>query len=251
MNKIKNLIRKTPPIKQFLKLREKIDLLIRLNQEILFAHIFQDTIVGSNWLKKTSFSPYLGAANYSFLYKLFKIFDTWQPKNILEFGLGQTTKITSQYVAYRPHKAQALIIESDQKWIDLYKKNLSLSPKLKIVKKGTTSFIFKGEKILNCRYQDLSSTVKNKKFDFIIIDGPLGGRICDRTNIIDLLKDNLAKDFIIIFDDAERVGETNTIKLVETKLKKLKVDFASFRISAKKDQYLICAKTIYPLIFAI
>ena len=67
-------------------------------QELHYANLLQDSIKGSSLLKDQAFPLYDWVANYSFIYLLFRIFDKTTPQSILEFGLGQTTKVTSHNI---------------------------------------------------------------------------------------------------------------------------------------------------------
>ena len=76
------------------------------------------------------------------------------------------------------------------------------------------------------KYDNLDDIISNKKFDLILIDGPFGyDRTYPRTNILDLIPNNLANDFVIILDDAERIGEQNTAKLIFEKLKENNIEY--------------------------
>lgn len=228
------------------------DKLLQINNELLYAHIFSDSIRGCSWLKNISFSPYQGAANYSFLYKLFRIYDVIQPKNILEFGLGQTSKLTYQYIKYKNKSAKAFVIDNNQQWIDIYKKEIKSYKKFLIKKLDTTNFTHNKITTLDSKYANLDKLVKNEKFDLIIIDGPAGyKKNFPRTNILDLVKNNLDNNWIIVIDDFERVGEQNTIKLLENKLITNKIKYNSFYIESTKKQLYMSSKELFPLLFAI
>lgn len=56
------------------------------------------------------------------MYTLYRILDEVQPKNILEMGLGQTSKMTTQYAKYYKD-SHLLIVEGDQLWIDNFSAN--------------------------------------------------------------------------------------------------------------------------------
>lgn len=118
---------------------EALDRIRRQNNELLFANIFRDSIRSSRWLIDKSFSPYRGAANYSLLYKLYKIYDIYRPENILEFGLGQSTKLTSYYAASNK-KAEALVIDNSDEWIAIYKSQTLQTPNLKLEKLAVRDF---------------------------------------------------------------------------------------------------------------
>lgn len=46
-----------------------------------------------------------------------------RPKNILELGLGQTTKLTSQY-ANHFDDVKLTVFETDEDWIEVFSENL-------------------------------------------------------------------------------------------------------------------------------
>ena len=76
--------------------------------------------------------------------------------------------------------------------------------------------------------------------DLIIIDGPIAGKkLYPRTNIIDLIPNNLAEDFIIILDDAERDGEKRTADLIFDKLVENEIDYVKSYKIATKTQLII------------
>ena len=82
-----------------------------------------------------------------------------------------------------------------------------------------------------------------KKYDLIIIDGPYGfNRTYPRTNILELIPQNLSQDFIIILDDAERQGEKNTAQLIFEKLEANNIKYFKFYQHATKSQLIITSE---------
>ena len=67
------------------------------NEELRRGLIFNNLLSHKDWIKDKDIIPAKGFANYSLLYILLVILDKIQPENILEFGFGQTTKLTTQY----------------------------------------------------------------------------------------------------------------------------------------------------------
>jgi hypothetical protein len=59
-------------------------------QTLVNAQFFRGTIEDCEWLKYRSFSPGGWAMDNAALYTLFRILNDVKPKNILEFGLGQS-----------------------------------------------------------------------------------------------------------------------------------------------------------------
>lgn len=211
--------------------------------ELYCANLLHDSIKDSYWLKDQRFSLYGWAANYSFIYLLFRILDKTSPQNILEFGLGQTTKVTSQYVANKNPSAVLNVCEHSQEWIDIYKTELQQNEHIKIKRLPLEEFEYEGQQ--NNKYKDLEPIVQNQKFDLIIIDGPNGGgKNFPRSNIIDLVKANhLTDDFIIIFDDSERPGEQLIITKTKEILEEKGIEFVEFKREGIKTQHIITSIT--------
>ena len=229
--------------RKIMRMQEDLQLLRDLSQrqfrELNFADLLHDTILNSSWLKEKSFSLYGWAANYSFIYMLYRILDNAKPRNILEMGMGQTSRLTSQYVAYCNSGATLDIIENDADWIATYRPQLAQSEHIKVHQRDLELFTYDRTE---CRkYKNLNEIVGNTKYDLIIIDGPWGAeQKLPRSNVLDLIKNhNLADDFIIIFDDAERKGEQNTIANTLKLLKEMNIEYLTFRRNGIKTQQII------------
>ena len=216
-----------------------------INNELKYAFVFNDTIKNSKWLKEKDFSLVNSAANYSFMYPLYRILNDAQPKNILELGLGQTTKLTSQYAKYFDD-AKLTVLESDEDWIENFSKNLEISDNIRIVNLDVETFEYNNT--INLRFKDIDKIVESEKYDLIIIDAPRGfmekdgkNELLDysRSNIWQLIPSNLADDFIIIMDDYERKGERNTMNHAKELLKENNKEIFSYTAKGLKTQHAI------------
>ena len=222
-------------------LKKNLGAIINSNKEILTAQIFNNLILQKEWIKNKEFIPTKGAATYSFLYILLLILEKIQPKNILELGLGQTTILTTQYAKYKNPDAILSVIDHDEAWINAMSEQLPTAENIKIIKRDLEQFSLNNTQ--NDKYYNLQEITSDKKFDFIIIDGPYGfDRLYPRTNILDLIPNNLAEDFVIILDDAERVGEQNTAKLIFEKLDENNIQYYKFYQRATKSQLVITSE---------
>ncbi len=211
-------------------------------QELNFADLLHDSTQNSPWLKDKNFALYGGAANYSFIYTLFRILDNIKPMHILEMGLGQTSMVTTQYIKNNKPEADLDIIENDQSWIKIYEPKLAKSQNIKLHQCDIEFFDYEGEQ--NRKYKELDKIAGDKKYNLIIVDGPFGGaQKLPRSNIVELVEHNLAQDFIIMFDDAERAGEQNTIAQTKAKLTSLGIKFGTQQRNALKSQILIFSKS--------
>lgn len=208
--------------------------------ELMNAQIFNNLINSSTWVKRRDFIPVGGAATYTFLYYLYIILEYIEPKNILELGMGQTSKLTAQYAAYKNQNSNLQIIEHDKEWIKYFSKQLPNDSN--IIALDLEDFEYKNT--LNSRYSNLSKITLDNKYDLIIIDGPYG-YTCKypRSNILELIPNNLASDFIIILDDYERAGEQNTAKLIFDKLEQSNIKYASKVKSGVKKQLIIMSES--------
>ena len=219
------------------------DMSERQFKELNFADLLHDTIIESGWLHDKSFSLHGWAANYSFIYMLYRILDNAKPQNILEMGMGQTSRLTSQYAAYCNPNATLDIIDNDAGWIATYQPQLAQNEHTKVHQRDLEFFTYDETE---CRkYKDLNKIVGNAKYDLIIVDGPFGGgQTFPRSNILDLIKNhNLDDDFIIVFDDAERKGEQNTIAQTIKLLQEQNMEHFVFQRFGIKTQTYITSLT--------
>ncbi|MBZ9570448.1 hypothetical protein KQY27_02670 [Methanobrevibacter sp. TMH8] len=209
-------------------------------KELIYANVFNDTIRDSKWLKNKNFSLINGAANYSYMYLIYRILNDLKPKDILELGLGQTTNLTSQYVLNNLD-ASLLVLENDQNWIDKFSYKMSHINNVLIKQIPTETYIHKSTE--NIRYNDIKDSIKDKKFDFILVDGPIGmNQEYPRTNIWDIIDKNLKDDYIIIFDDYERNGEKNTVNELLKILDKNNAEYNVVKYSGINEQFIICTE---------
>ncbi|MFT4154026.1 hypothetical protein [Parafilimonas sp.] len=226
-------------IKRQISIRQELISLNKKSDELCWAMIFNNTIADSTWLQNKSFSPGRWAAGYSLLYLLYRIYNEIKPKNILEFGLGESSKLTCQYNdAFST--SRFCIVEHDALWIDFFsvrvagiKKHIVLLP-IEYTTIDSTEVI---------RYKNLLDNIGPGKYDMVVIDGPWGSPDYSRYEIIDLvLNDRLAENFIIIMDDYNRTGEKQTIKKLRGILNQKNIPFSEGVYSGIKDVCIICSK---------
>lgn len=220
------------------KQQEYFDYLHKQNEEILLSQIFNNLVQSTHWVEDKKFIPVKGAANYSFLYILYIILENITPTKILEFGLGQTSILTSQYVANKNMESYLQIIDHDKDWINWFSPKLTIRQNINIIHKPLQKFLLNG--VESDKYEDLTDITADNKYNLIVIDGPFGfDRVYPRTNVLDLIPNNLAENFVIILDDAERLGEQNTANLIFKKFKENNIAYHTFYKTALKSQCII------------
>ena len=213
------------------------ELIKKKTDEILWAQIFTSTIVDSTWLKNKSFSPGRWAVGYPVLYLLYRIYNDIKPRHILEFGLGESTKMLYQYGL--SHQCDYTVFEHDQQWIDFFCQNNPI-PSTHIFKTTLSMEVYKHAETRI--YENMEQCIKGKKYDFINIDGPFGSPIYSRKQILNIVKkDHLKEDFIILMDDYDRLGEKNTIDDLREILNAKNIEFSEAIYSGEKDFIIICS----------
>jgi hypothetical protein len=175
--------------------------------ELNWANVYHDTIRGKPWLEQLSHSPGNWAADYSLLYVLVRTLNDCRPQRILEFGLGETSKIISLFLQFDLLKSHHLILENNLQWKEYFESHFSLCDRsnIKIVplkEKRMENKVYKG-------YEGIENL--SDKFDFYLVDGPKGSEHFSRFDICSIAsKLEKSDEFIIILDDCDRPGEMET-----------------------------------------
>lgn len=203
---------------------KRIKTIIRENEnrqeEILYASIYNSSIKNCGWWTE-KINPGRWAVGYSFLYVLFRILDEIEPQKILEFGLGQSTVMTTSYVNNKERCLLHEIIEHDQEWIDFFEKKINLT--LSHINKVTLQKAQFKSKDIFC-YKDISSCM-NDKYQLILIDAPFESDGFSRIDILNYIPDCLDSSFIIMMHDYNREGEKNCVELIKQKLAQNNINY--------------------------
>jgi predicted O-methyltransferase YrrM len=166
-----------------------------------FRDLLQDAAT-SRAVRLPPLYPINAAANYSLLYCLFRILTETECKRVLEIGAGQTTLVLSALGKARALEVDTL--ETSEEWAARLKETgdtrVHYSPLVMREQAGITAQHFEDTKDLRNDY------------DFVLVDGPLGTPRYSRYACMSILRERLADEFVVVFDDAERRGEQDTIK---------------------------------------
>ena len=213
-------------------------------KELLWADIFNDVSSDSVWLKNKSFSAGRWAVGYQYLYAVYRILNEVKPDSILELGLGQSTRLISQYAAYNS-EAQHTVVEHNPNWIQFFQQDFQLAENSQIVQLEREYKSFREDSHV-LAFANFKETFAGQKFDFISIDAPLGGEaiVYARIDILELLPDCLEESFIIVVDDFNRQGEKNTVKVLEETLIEHHIAYKKGVYSGQKDCLIICSEDL-------
>lgn len=207
-------------------------------RELLKSQIFHDTIVESEWLKFKSFSLGGWASDYGLLYTLYRIIDDIKPTSILEFGLGQSSKMIHQYSSFF-EEVKAITIEHDLNWVNFFRKNIKQNYEVNITVLDLYEKKVKGHNTY--AYDKLEQEILSCKFDLILVDAPYGTKHYSRSQIIDIVPQHLCDSFCIVIDDYNRKGERETVKELCKKLTDHNISFKSTILFGMKEHFLICS----------
>lgn len=211
------------------------DAAVRWSSEAIWCNIFNNTILDSTWLTSKSFSPGRWAVGYPFLYFMYRILNDFKPSSVLELGLGQSTSMLVQYAkAY--DFVEHSVVEHDEEWITLFQKNIEIPKNTRIIRLDREMATYKEAEEVRV-FSDFKNTFYGSKFDFILIDAPLGGDMkqYSRIDILSILPFCLNESFVIILDDYQRKAERNTGKEIERILKENHIKFAANTHRGDKD----------------
>lgn len=199
-------------------IEDSLNIIKGITNEGIWGQIFNNTISDSDWLKNKTFSPGRWALGYPALYVLYRVLNEFRPRNILELGLGQSTMMTTQYAA-SDLAINHIIVEHDNSWIDFFENSKTLSKNSRIIQRNLSYVPYKDADSVRT-YENFKVEIPKIKYDLILIDAPLGGDMKEyaRIDVLSILPECLADKFVIILDDANRIGEKHTIKEIDNKL---------------------------------
>lgn len=199
--------------------RKEISVSKKYIDEVLVGMNFDRLIAESVWLTKKDFTVGGAAVSYKYLYLLYKILDSNKFHSLLDIGMGQTSKMMSQYVNYNS-KASHIIIEDNEDWINFITPSLSLGDNSKIIRLQYEMKEYEDEMVRV--YDGFYDMLKNYKFDYISVDAPIGidMKKYSRIDVLDIIPECLDSSWIIMLDDVQREGELNTLSMVRDKLNK-------------------------------
>jgi hypothetical protein len=203
------------------------------------ALLFRGVIADCEWLKYKSFAPGGWAMDNAGLYTLFRILKDTKPKNILEFGLGQSSKMVHQYATFSEN-VNVLTIEHDKDWITFFCNGIPKDVKVTI--KQVDKEIIKFNEFETLSYKNIGEIIEGK-YDFIVVDGPFGSAHYSRSQIIGVVKNGLPKQFCILMDDTERNGEQETIGILRNVLQEKGIKYLIQEYPGEKSHHtIICSE---------
>jgi predicted O-methyltransferase YrrM len=148
------------------------------------------------------FYPLRSAATYSYLYLLLRAAQELGGLRILELGAGQSTVLLDRLAERWPLHCTTL--EHDEHWVAQVRRRVSQTvlhaPLLRRTIRGQAGDVY-----------DPSVLAPGQRFNVLLVDGPRSSRRRSRWGSLEFIENWLEPEFLILFDDAERRGELQTI----------------------------------------
>lgn len=207
----------------------------KMTHELIWRNNFVDTFRGCSWYKPISLSVGRWAVAYNYMYVCCRILEDIKPKNILEMGMGQSSKLINLYVEHAKEHVNYDVVEQDQEWIDFFEKKdtMQVYHRNIITKEMLNDVVYV--------YEDFGSVVKGKKYSFISVDGPWGGSNLARIDILSYLPDILDDEFVVVVDDYERHGEQRMVEMLKRKLDENNIKYYCRNYESIKDVCVIAS----------
>lgn len=226
--------------KYFNAYKEQKKLELAYLKELNWANIYHDSIRGKKEIEALSLNIGRWAGNYAFFYVLHTILSKGKPTSILELGLGESTKFISTYLKNYLPQTKHVVIEDDKNWISFFNSSFELNSNSKIIHAEIKKRKVNNAETISYVVED---QLKKADFDLYVIDGPHGSKRFSRFDIVDFT-DTIKKgdSFIIIYDDYQRDGEKETIKVLLEKFEKREIKYKINVFKGIKDVCLIVSE---------
>lgn len=175
-----------------------------------------------------------GTANYSLLYALLSLLRGNGFTNVLEIGVGASTKVVTQWA--NSNEGSSTHIDHDEEW---------LSRSARDDKRASwihADLIPKKVAGHSIRWYDLEPPAE--RFDLVLVDGPPAWNKENRfyrLGFLDWISEVLSDEFVILIDDASRPGEAKLNRLCADRLRESGIQFGESSLHGADSQAIIAS----------
>jgi hypothetical protein len=166
--------------------------------ELFYQQVF-DGAVARSGLPVPPLYPVGNAANAGLLYAIFRLAEEFPGLHWLELGAGQSTLLLDALA--RAGLLAALTIEHDVQWAGRIGARVDHEVRAVPLRRAEVLGIA----------ADVYDFEPERRFDLALVDGPIGTPRRSRWGALKILEAGLAEEFVVVFDDAERPGERETV----------------------------------------
>ncbi len=179
-----------------------------------------------------------GSASFSLLYLLLRAVTELPLKYVVELGCGQTSLLLDALQQVRP--LQTVSLEHDPEWA----RRIQAQVKHPVVQADLVERSIRGRQAWTYNF-DLAGT---ESCDLLLVDGPPQATRCSRWGALEWVERGLGDDFLILFDDAERRGELDTIEETVALLRQQGRSFRTRFFYSVKWQFAIAGGRCWPAV---
>lgn len=172
----------------------------RMLREVLLQTMFHEAVAKLD-VPLPPLYPTGAGANYGLFYLILRIITENPVTRVLDIGAGQSTLLLD--ALSKKYGLDVVTLETDADWASRIGERVSH----KVCHSPLTARTIHGVDVQG--YADLSGI--DGKFDLILVDAPIGTKRHSRWAALEVIDAFRADDGVIIFDDAERRGERDTI----------------------------------------
>lgn len=198
-------------------------------REIVFQGIVHREL-GRLGIDELPLYPLRSAATYSYLYLLLRAVQELPDLRILELGAGQSTRLLDRLKDR--FGLELTTLEHDSGWQQRVQSQVDtqvlIAPLMNRTLRGHA-----------CDGYDPSVLTEGSRFNVLLVDGPRSSRTRSRWGCLEFMENWLEDEFLIIFDDAERRGELQTIAAALQLLDQRGVRYRSNLVRSVNSQFLI------------
>ena len=204
------------------------------SQELLYERLFSNAL--NRLHLHNLYNPTGGASTFSLMYLLLRAVTELPVRRVVELGCGQTTLLLDAVRQLR--QLEIITLEHDREWAQLIQKQ---------VKHDVTCVDLIERSVQGRKTQVYDSDAGlDASPDLLLVDGPKGSRRRSRWAALQWIERGLGDDFIIVFDDAERRGEIDTIEKTLSMLRTQDRNFRTRFYYSIKWQFVIAAGRFLP-----
>jgi hypothetical protein len=167
--------------------------------ELFYLQLF-DSAVARAGIAVPPLYPVGSAANAGLLYAVFRLAADFPGLSWLELGAGQSTILIDALVKAGRIGA-ALTLEHDSAWATRIGARVGHDVRAVPLRPAE----------VQCAAAQAYDFAPERRYDVVLVDGPIGTPRRSRWGALQILESALADEFVVLFDDAERPGERDTL----------------------------------------
>lgn len=205
-------------------------------REVVFQGIVHRELDRLN-IRDVPLYPLRSAATYSYLYLLLRLVQEFDELQILELGAGQSTVLLDRLAGVSAVNCTTL--EHDADWQERIQARVSstvlAAPLVRASVLGHAAEVY-----------DASVISAQQRFNVLLVDGPRSSRQRSRWGCLQFIDRNLDQEFLLVFDDAERRGELQTIAAALRLLDDAGIRYRTNLVRSINSQFLIATPAFQP-----